>query len=336
MKLFRRPRFWICSASAVILFYAAAGYYGSSQAIGEHPQWRKFVAVPADFSLTAEVLSFDSLDGVPLKGWWLPAQGTARADIVLAHGRDANRSHMLPRAAFLVRNQYSVFDIDLRAHGESGGRYISPGYLEAFDVLAAIRHLRQRGERAPVGVLGHSYGAVAALRAAAESSDVSAVISDGGFVSAMDVLQNVTRHYRLDPKTPLWAKTLLVISELPGLQSAMHVAFYLRTGQYFSAGMLTVLPALSRLHQPVLFISGEQDFIAPSDDARRMFAATPATQKSLLILTGAGHNDIHRAARAEYERAVLNFLSQAIGRGSAADSLARPRTMLCSLTPPSP
>ena len=323
MKLFKRPRFWILSASAVVLIYAAAGYFGSSQAIGEHPQWRRFVAVPADFALTAEVLSFDSLDGVPLKGWWLPAQGTARADIVLAHGQDANRSHMLPRANFLVHNQYSVFDIDLRAHGESGGRYISPGYLEARDVLAAIQHLRQRGERAPVGVLGHSYGAVAALRAAAESTEVSAVISDGGFVSAMEVLQNVTRYYRRDPKTPLWARTLLMISDLPGLQSAMHAAFYLRTGQHFSAEMLSVLPAVSRLHQPVLFISGERDFIAPTDDARRMFAATPATQKSLLILAGAGHNDTHRAARAEYERAVLDFLSQAMGRGSSADSLAR-------------
>jgi hypothetical protein len=121
MKLFKRPRFWILSATAVILFYAAAAYYGSSRAIGEHPQWRKFVAVPADFGLTAEVLSFDSPDGVPLKGWWLPAKGTARADVVLAHGQDANRSHMLARANFLVRNQYSVFDIDLRAHGESGG-----------------------------------------------------------------------------------------------------------------------------------------------------------------------------------------------------------------------
>lgn len=56
-----------------------------------------------------------------------------------------------------------MLDIDLRDHGEGGGRYISPAYLEARDILGAVDYVRRRGERAPIAVLGHSYGAVAAL-----------------------------------------------------------------------------------------------------------------------------------------------------------------------------
>ena len=64
----------------------------------------------------------------------------------------ANRSYMLSRARFLVRAEYNVSAIDLRLHGESGGRYITPGYLEAQDILGAIHYLREHGQRAPAFV----------------------------------------------------------------------------------------------------------------------------------------------------------------------------------------
>ena len=68
----------------------------------------------------------------------------------------ANRSRMLPYAAFLVRHRYNVLAVDLRNHGESGGKYITSGYLEARDILAAVTYVRQRGERGPIAVLGRS------------------------------------------------------------------------------------------------------------------------------------------------------------------------------------
>jgi pimeloyl-ACP methyl ester carboxylesterase len=296
-------------------FYTVAGYLGSDQAIGEHPEWRRIAATPADFGLNAEVVSFNSRDGIPLKACWLPAQGMAYGNLVLAHGRDANRSNMLSRASFLVRNGYNVLALDLRDHGESGGRFITPGYLEALDILGAVDHLQGRGERAPIAVLGHSYGAVAALNAAAQSSKIVAVISDGAFASATELMGNVTRHFLNTADTPRRIKILLRLSRWPGVQGAARVAFYLRTGQYVGSEMTTTLPAVSRMHQPVLFISGEKDFISPTENAYRMFAALPATQKFLFIVPNAGHNTTYKAAPHEYETAVLRFLTEAGGRG---------------------
>jgi pimeloyl-ACP methyl ester carboxylesterase len=182
------------------------------------------------------------------------------------------------------------------------------------DILGAIHYLRERGERAPVAVFGHSYGAVAALQATAQSPEIAAAISDGGFASATEVLANVTRYYLHNAHTPLWAKSLLVLSKCPGVQSAAALAFYLRTGQHIGAEMTTVLPAVSRIHRPVLFISGEQDFIAPTENARRMFAALPSTQKFLLVVPGAGHNNTYKAAPSQYETAVIKFLADTIGK----------------------
>jgi pimeloyl-ACP methyl ester carboxylesterase len=220
---------------------------------------------------------------------------------------------MLSRASFLVRNGYDVLDIDLRCHRESGGRFITSGYLEARDIVSAVRWLRQRCASCPIAVLGHSYGAVAALRAGCGSPDIAAVISDSAFTSDEEVLANVTRYYLKSNGTPLWAKGMLLLSRCPGIYAATVVAFRLRTGKYMAAGMTTVMPSVALLHKPVLFVSGERDFIAPTANARRMFAATPSTHKELFTVPNAGHNTTYKIAPKDYERAVVTFLERATG-----------------------
>ena len=127
------------TATVVVLFYAIAGYVGSANMFGDHPRWRGMNRGPSDFGLRSETVSFDSTDGIPLKAWWLPASGTPRGAVIIAHGIDHTRQVMLPRAAFLVRGGYDVLAMDLRGHGESGGSIVSPGLLEARDILGALR-----------------------------------------------------------------------------------------------------------------------------------------------------------------------------------------------------
>ena len=171
---------------------------------------------PADFGLHGETVSFTSKDSISLKGWWLPTPSTPRGAIIIAHGLDHTRQVMLPRAAFLVRGGYDVLLIDLRGHGESGGSITSPGLLEARDVLGALRYIRSRADRKPIVVLGVSYGAVACLIAAAQSSDIAAVISDGAFPTGKDVSEDISRHYLHSPRTNLWMRVLFWTSSFQG------------------------------------------------------------------------------------------------------------------------
>jgi hypothetical protein len=180
-RLTRLGRGVAAIAAVVVLFYTVAGYLGSADMFGDHPRWRGMNRGPADFGLRSETVAFDSKDGIPLKAWWLPASRTPRGAVIFAHGIDHTRQVMLPRAGFLVGAGYDVLLIDLRGHGESGGTIVSPGLLEARDILGALRYIRSRGNNDPVAVLGVSYGAVASLIAAAESPDIAAVIGDGAF-----------------------------------------------------------------------------------------------------------------------------------------------------------
>lgn len=319
------------------------GYFGASQGIGEHPEWRKMVRTPADYDLSSEVVSFSSLDGIPLKAWWLPAQpaiagaaqtaptlaqaqptshATPALNVVMAHGRDMNRSGMLARAAFLVRHGYNVLDVDLRDHGESGGNYITPGSREALDIMGGVAYLRSRGESGPIVAFGYSYGAVAALHAAAQCADVDAVVADSAFISPDDVLKNVVH----EKAVPLKFRILLQFARLPLLDRSSDLMFRLRTGVKLDRNKASALAAARRIQQqPILFISGERDWLAPTQNAQRMYQEAPTAHKDLVVIPRANHDTTYYGATLPlYEASVLDFLAQNVGRRDSVGAACMP------------
>ena len=311
-RLTRLGRGLTAIASLVALFYAVVGYLGSADMFGDHPRWRGMNRGPADFGLRSETVSFDSKDGIPLKAWWLPGSGTPRGAVIVAHGIDHTRQVMLPRAAFLVRGGYDVLLIDLRGHGESAGTVVSPGLLEARDILGALRYIRSRGDNEPVVVMGVSYGAVASLISAADAPEIAAVISDGAFPTGKDVSEDISRHYLHDSRTNVWMRTMFSVSSLPGTARATALIYYFRTGIYLGPELLSVIPSASRIRVPVLLISGEQDWIVPTQRARQILSVIPDNRKQLMVIPNAVHDTTYSAAPTLYASTVLNFLGRYI------------------------
>jgi hypothetical protein len=68
----------------LVLVLVAAGYLATMGVVGRHIA-SAFKAVPTDYGLKSEVISFRSTDRVDLKGWWIPAQGTPRGTVILAN-----------------------------------------------------------------------------------------------------------------------------------------------------------------------------------------------------------------------------------------------------------
>lgn len=311
----RRARLvcWLVAIFAVVLlFYAAVGYIGTADMFGDHSRWRGMDRGPADFGLRSETVSFDSTDGIPLKAWWLPASGIPRGTVIVAHGIDHTRQVMLPRATFLVHGGYEVLIPDLRCHGESGGTIASPGLLEARDILGALRYIRARGNREPIAVLGLSYGAVASLIAASESPGIAAVISDGAFPTGKGLSEDISKHFLHDPKTNFLVRVLFLMSSISGAARATALVYYLRSGVYLGPDLLSVMPSASRIRVPVLLISGQEDWIVPTDRARQILAVLPGDQKELLVIPGAHHDTTYSTAPELYGSTVLSFLDRAI------------------------
>ncbi len=308
----RLSRWVVALPLCVVLFYGIAGYLCTAPNIGENPRWRGITRSPSSFGLEGEVVSLHSTDGIALKAWWLPSAGSARANVIIAHGVDHTRQVMLPRAAFLVHSGYSVLALDLRGHGESAAQYVSPGYLESRDVLGAIQYVRSRGEDAPVVLLGLSYGAAAVVLAATETKDLAAVIADGVYPSGADVFENINHAVAGNRNMNVGLRAIAFVATCPGIPTSAALVYYARTGVWLGTDLLDVQSYAARIRVPILFISGTRDWVVPTDQVRKVMAAVPFGRKSLVTITGAQHDTTFSTAPAVYQNAVLSFLDKSL------------------------
>jgi alpha-beta hydrolase superfamily lysophospholipase len=231
-----------------------------------HP-FRRSVAIPRPAE--AQDVRFQS-DGVELKGWWFRGKGPRRGTLVYLHGSADNRvSGVFIAQRFLARG-FDVLAYDSRAHGESGGNACTYGYYEKEDLSRAIDLIGVR----PVVALGISLGGAVALQAAAEDARIRAVVA----VSTFSDLRTVATE------------------RAPSIASSgeIEAAFRLAEDEaHFKVDEVSPLLAAGHIHVPVLLVHGESDHETSATHSQRVFSAL-AGDKRLLLVPGAGHNDVLR------------------------------------------
>jgi uncharacterized protein len=230
-----------------------------------------------------------------LEGWLVPGRPGAGA-VLLLHGIGASRLDMVDRARFLHAAGYTVSLFDSRAHGESGGRRITFGYLEGLDARAILAFLRRQAPGERLGVIGVSLGGAAVL-VGPQPLDVGALVLEAVYPTLEEAIDNrlAIRFGALGP--PL----------------APLLTLQLRPRLGFSAEDLRPIDAIAHVGAPLLVIAGTVDRHTTLAQARRLFARAQPP-KELWEVSGAGHVDFHRAARAEYEARVGAFLARALRR----------------------
>jgi fermentation-respiration switch protein FrsA (DUF1100 family) len=254
---------------------------------------------PISYALNFRWVEFQSPDGIPLKGWYIPAVGNARGTIIYCHGLNRTRTEMLPKAAFAQGLGYNALLFDFRHAGQSGGEITTLGYQERLDVLGAVRCALQEEKAArPVVVWGVSMGAAAALMAAADSPDVVAVISDSTFLSFRDTVQH---HLRL-------------FLHLPTFPLAYEVMYWSAWRGGFRPSDFDLEKAVARIGpRPILFIAVEGDRRMPPAIARRLYSRATSPWTQLVVLPGQRHGEGFNQAPEQYQQAVSEFLTRLSG-----------------------
>lgn len=251
---------------------------------------------PALYGLPYERVEFLSLDGLRLRGWFIPG---GRKAVVLAHGHAANKSDMLEFAAFLHRKgSFSLLLFDFRATGESEGAQATLGYYEWQDVAGAIRYLKTRPEVDPrrMGALGASMGAAAVLLLGEEAHQLRAVVADSAFATGDSLVGRFDRWFLL-PSLLFSATVPWAIEVYVGLKP-QDVAPVRSVGK--------IAPT------PVFIIHGEKDPGIPAADAVALYKAA-GEPKELWLIPGVGHAGGFGEVREEYERRVLAFFRRYLG-----------------------
>jgi len=281
------PLAWLLLPPALL---AAVGLGASFYLTKRQP--RTLFATPAEFGLEFEEVVFPAADGLALQGCWVPAAGSDRA-VVILHGHGGSLDWDVQRAPFFNQAGYNVFLFDFRAHARSRGWLATFGYLERNDVLGAVSFLKSRGMRR-IGLLGFSYGGIAAMLAAPGCPDIHAVVSDGGPARVRSAIAGRLVEAGLPP----WFGTVLAWLTISATSIRLGTNL-LRYEPVRRVGGIAPCPAL--------FIHGELDRYLPDFD--ELFAAA-GEPKEAWRLPGVEHTKASEAHPEAYYRRVVGFVDR--------------------------
>jgi fermentation-respiration switch protein FrsA (DUF1100 family) len=232
---------------------------------------RALLAEPSDWGMDFEDVYFTTPDGVKLNAWLISA-GDEAPMVLWFHGNAGNIGDRVDNAKLLYERGLSLFMIDYRGYGRSGGRASEKGIYA--DGQAAYEYLLAHGVRAEnLVVFGRSLGSTVAIYVASRNK-CAGVILESAFTNMSDMAK---QHYPV----------------LPGL-GVFKVKF----------------PSIDRIggiKTPILFIHGDEDEIVPYELGRRLFDAASA-EKQFYTINGAHHNDTYIVGGKEYFERFERFV----------------------------
>lgn len=245
-----------------------------------------------------EEVEVQSDDGFMLHGLLVP-HIAPRATVILFHGwRSSWEMDFLCALPFLHGLRLQCLFVDQRAQGDSEGRFMTLGVRERTDVPVWVDYAASRfGAKHPIFLQGASMGASTVTMASAYhfSGNVRGLIADCGFTSPHEVVSSVWRD-----KTPFPAHFAVWLLDL-----------FARWFADFSLRECDAADALARTEYPVLFLHGAADKFVPSYMTRRAYEAC-GSEKTLLLVEGAGHCMSYLVGRSRVEAAYRDFIEKCL------------------------
>lgn len=236
-----------------------------------------------------------SRDGLRLVGR-LTLNPKAKGIVLMFHGY---RTH--PEVDFSVDSYVyynagnHILHIDQRASGESEGKYIGFGVLEAKDCKLWCEYVGGRfGEDFPIILAGLSMGGATVLMAVGENlpRSVCRIISDSAFSSPAEVIKNTIKNgYKLKGA---------------GIMTR-GIDFWARAGAHFSLYGHDLSEILKNNEIPLFLIHGKRDSVVPWEMSQRAYDASRG-QKKLLLVEEANHGTGYLVDTKSYKAYLEEFV----------------------------
>jgi pimeloyl-ACP methyl ester carboxylesterase len=237
----------------------------------------------------------------PLKGWLI--RGKRAGVVILLHSIRSDRREMLGRAKFLYEAGYSVFLPDMQAHGATIGQRITWGFRESRDVRTALAYIREQFAGDPVGIIGVSLGGAASLLGN-RPVEVEALILESVYSHIEQAIEN---------------RLQLHLGQ-PGKMLTPLLSWQIEATLGISLSELSPLAAIKNLSSPVLIIGGTDDRHTTTEETQALFDSAPDS-KSMWLIDGAAHENLHRYAALTYQQRILDFLNGFL-RGEQNEALS--------------
>lgn len=214
-------------------------------------------------------------DGVVLRGWYLPPPrptGTRQAAVLWFGGNAETVADLAPMLRALRPPDAAVLMLDYRGYGASDGSPTEAGLYRDAEAAWAFLAAQPDIDPARIGIYGRSLGTAPALYLAT-SRPVRALVLEAPFTSARAMAR---RHYPFLPPAILRLR-------------------------------LDNLARARTLRTPLLVVHGSADAVVPAAMGRAVAEAGSA--RELVVVEGAGHNDLFDRAGTAYRDRIRDFLA---------------------------
>jgi uncharacterized protein len=246
------------AAAAIVVLYSAMTFtlWALQRELLYHPDARERVP-PSYYPMLAGVqeLELTTADGIELVAWYAPAP-RGRPTVVIFHGNASSLRGERYRLKHFMDASMGVLLVAYRGYSGNPGSPTEEGLYA--DARSALDWLEAGGvPRASTVLYGASLGSGVATKMAAER-DFGALVLEAPFTSTVDV--------------------------------AAH-RFPIIPVRWLMADRFDSIARIGAIHEPLLIMHGDADYVIPQSQARRLFAAAHEPKQAFWP-SGVGHNDL--------------------------------------------
>lgn len=251
--------------------------------------------VPDDMTSRTFILP----DRTEIRTWEARPASRPKAAVLVLHGVSDSKASQVESLRFLARRGILAMAPDFRAHGDSGGRFATYGYLEKNDITLLRRALENEFPGIRVGLWGTSYGGAVALQSMAVDDQFDFAIVESTFADLRDLARR-----------QVTMRTTLPVSELGPY-------FVNEAGKLasFDPGEIAPEQAIQQIKAPILHLHGEADQLIPIDHGERIARHSKGPDYRFVRIPRGGHYNLRSGDPARYDREVRSFLKQVVSDG---------------------
>lgn len=235
-------------------------------------------------------VTITAFDGIKLSGCYIGGDSPARIVIAFHGWRSAPARDFAAQRDLLEGQNCGVLYVDMRAQGESGGRYMGFGLLERFDCVSWVNFIREKTSL-PLYLIGVSMGGSTVIFASEllKKGAVNGIIADCAFTSADEIWRH--RAGASGIAGDIISKVSVKLAQS-------------RAG--FNARSRKTTDALERATVPFLFFHGENDDFVPTGMGYENYMAC-ASPARLVTVKGARHAASCKTDPGLYGRELARF-----------------------------
>jgi hypothetical protein len=214
---------------------------------------------------------------------------------VILHGYNGSMADIYDIAMHYTEEGYNVLMPDLRASGESEGSFLGMGWLDRLDIINWVDVILEDNPSAAVVIHGVDMGADAALMLTGEpiKSSIKAVVADGAYTSAWDVVKEEYEvKYEGKPVFPFLNMINPVMKVWAG----------------YSLKEADAVKQVQNASVPILLIRGAGDTYVTEDMTNKLNDAIASVHDLLVISTGT-HEDCRYAEPDTYYNKTFEFVN---------------------------